>query len=124
MNGIPDDPTSVTAAAIGARAMNVTWMHSGSFGGAVNGFNITITSTSEGEQNTVVEGTADGDARSFIAVGLVPFRYNSSNGVSFTASVRAFSRSLLIIDFSQNVSIASPVLLPREYSNNAVCVCV
>ena len=118
----PDTPTGVTATALGPRAMRIQWSHSGNFGGSLlirpdpDGFRITLRATSERMSVVTEIPVSDSDARNHTAVGLVPYQYTSSLGVSYSVSIVARSRAAS----SEEVS-AKSITLPRKMMMQLYC---
>ncbi len=89
--------------------MRVQWSHSQNFGGGLigMGFRIIIASTSESQNSTREVSVPDVSTRSQVVSGLEPYRYFSSQGVTFDVRVVAVAT----IDFETS-STAHPITLP------------
>ena len=110
---IPDTPTNVRVTGIGARSIEVSWSHSGGgFSSNLNnGFVINVISTSELENITNEFVIANVTARSFLAEGLMPYRYFSRNGVVFQVTVFSLSGATL-----SKAPAPMSVTLPRKFN--------
>ena len=111
---IVDSPGNVAGTPINARAMWINWTHSGVFGGSSTQearFVITLFTTNTDEVTTTVIEVDDRDARTYLAVGLIPYDYITTNGVEYVVTVRAMT-----LDPDENsTSVPSyPVTLPRK----------
>lgn len=91
-SALPDQPTNIVLTGIGARAIQVQWMHSGNFGdieATAHGFIIRVSSVSENDNSMINVSVPEAEARSHVIAGLQPYQYFSSQGVQFNVSVIA-----------------------------------
>lgn len=124
---IPDIPTNLRATAIGARVIRVEWDHSGlgfspsgGFTIPPNGFTIEV-NTPMGPRNIVRMCYASGvNTRSYLVLGLTPYSYNSSQGVSSSVRIRATDPN----GDSAYTAYTAPITLPREFLSSLKAVSV
>ncbi len=111
--------TDVSATPIGARAMLVEWNHTGDFGdfgiSGSNHFVVSLRTISEGSMDVLTQRTLPAEARSYLATGLSPYRYNTSLGVSYRVSVRANIDAGFIGQFDSD-EVEINTLLPSKKS--------
>ena len=95
----------------------MSWSHSGGgFSSNLhNGFIINVISTSELENAANEFVIANVTARSFLAEGLIPYRYFSRNGVVFQVTVSSYSGAIFPGTLSK-ASAPMSVTLPRKFN--------
>ena len=99
------------ATPINARAMWIDWTHSGVFGGSSQEARFVIILRATNELTATVIEVDDRDARTYLAVGLTPYDYNTTNGVQYVVTVRAMT---LDPDESSTSMPGYTVTLPRK----------